>query len=69
MWRKVQPQDFGILWQHIAFDSHCNGIAVKIFITEGNANVGTLCCTKGFSLGDYDSCFLVYPLPIFHLCK
>lgn len=69
MWRKVQPQDFGILWQHIAFDSHCNGIAVKIFITEGNANMGTLCCTKGFSLGDYDSCFLVYPLPIFHLCK
>lgn len=40
-----------------------------IFITEGNANTGTLCCTKGFSLGDYDSCFLVYPLPIFHLCK
>lgn len=53
----------------ILFDSHCNDIAVKIFIPEGNANMGTLCCTKGFSLGDYDSCFLVYPLPISHLCK
>lgn len=31
--------------------------------------MGTLCCTKGFSLRDYDFCFLVYPLPIFHLCK
>lgn len=54
---------------YILVNNHSRDKAIRMLCWKGSTHMCMVSCTKRFSLGDYVFCFLVYPLPICHLCK